>query len=106
MTHTDLIHQIRDIIRDITCREYVRPIIVKDLKPQGYAVGFETHQYAPTWYSADLPDDRFLEFIKKELRRAKFLRNEYNTAVRNTTGDHINSLLSPYDTARINNKDR
>lgn len=102
MTHTDLIHQIRDIIRDITCKEYTRPIIVKDLKPQGYAVGFETHQYYPTWYSADLPDEEFLKFIRNELRRAKFLRIDYNKAIRNTSGDHINSLLSPYDTARTN----
>lgn len=106
MTHTELIHQIRDIIRGITKCEYTRPIIVKNLKPQGYQVGFETHQYAPVWYSAELPDDKFLKFICGELKRAQFLRAQYGKATRNTSNGHHNDFISPYDTARIDTKNR
>lgn len=103
MTHSELIRQIRDIIRDITHKEFTGGITVKDLKPQGYIVEFEAHQYHPVSYSADLPDDQFICFIKKELRQAKFLRAGYHQANRNTTLDHpLNSLLSPYDTKRLN----
>lgn len=103
MTRTDLIHQIQDIIKDLTGKEFTGGILVRELKPQGYAVGFEAHQYNPVWYSADLPDDKFMCFIRKELKNAKFLRAEYHKAVRNTSLDHpLNRLISPYDTTRLN----
>ena len=107
MTHTELIRQIRDIIRSLTNREFTGGIKVKDLKPQGYIVEFEAHQYHPVSYSADLPGDKFICFITKELKQAKFLRAGYHKSVRNTTLDHpLNSLVSPYDTPRINRPDR
>ena len=43
MTHTELILQIRDIIKDITHKEYTKAIYVKDLPGQGYQVGFQTY---------------------------------------------------------------
>lgn len=107
MTHTELKHQIQDIIRDITHREFINPIIIHDLQPQGYAVGLEIRQYDPVWYSAELPDEEFLKFIKRELRQAKFLKKGFYRAIRNTTLDHpLNGLVSPYDTAGINGKNR
>lgn len=93
MTHTELILQIRDIIKDITHKEYTKPIYIKDLPGQGYQVGFETHQYEPDWYSAELPDDKFIEFIRKELKKAKFLKAYYGQASRNTVLDHPKNKL-------------
>lgn len=105
MTHSDLRLQIQDIIRRITGREFIGRILIRDLKPQGYSVGFEAIQYQPVFYSADLPDDKFLCFIEKELRQAQFLRTAYSKATRNTTLDHpLNKFVSPYDTARIDRK--
>ena len=66
-------------------------------------MGLETRQYQPVWYSADLPDDQFLDFLKKELKQAKWLRVDFRKAVRNTALDHpLNAFRSPYDTTRIN----
>ncbi len=104
MTHSDLKRQILDIIKDITGKEFVNPIIIKDLEPEGYNVGFEVVQHYPIWISAELPDDKFLKFIKKELQQAKWLKMHYARAVRNTTGYPSLSLSSPYDTRRINGK--
>lgn len=104
MTHSDLIHQIRDIIRTITKREFVRPILVKDLEPEGYEVQIEFRQHDPVFYSAQLPDDLFMKFIFCELRKCRFLRTEYAKAERNTTHRIPNDFLSPYDTTRLNGK--
>lgn len=103
MTHSDLRHRIQDIIRDITGKEFIAPIHIRSLEPQGYQVGFEFIQYQPTWYGAELPDEEFICFITKELKQAKFLRTHYGKAVRNTGLDHtLNSFISPYDTTRLN----
>lgn len=104
MTHTDLIHRIQDIIRDITKREFVKPIHVRDLKPMGYEVCLEFRQYDPVCYSAELPDDLFMKFICKELRNCKYLRIAYSKAERATSDRIPNDFLSPYDTTRINGK--
>lgn len=107
MTHTELEHQIRDIIRTITNKEYIKPIIIRSIDPEGYEVGFELYDYKPIWYSATLPDDQFIKFITKELCNAKFLEHKYAKAERNTTLDRsLNKLISPYDTARINPKNK
>lgn len=102
MTHSDLIHQIQDIIKTITKKEFIGPIHVRDLEPEGYEVQIEFRQYDPTFYSAQLPDDLFMKFICRELHNCKFLRNEYAKAERNTSHRIPNDFLSPYDTTRIN----
>lgn len=104
MTHSDLIHQIHDIIRDITKKELRVAIGVQDLNPVGYVVCIEFRQYDPVYYSAELSDDEFMKFIYRQLKQCKFLRNEYGKAERNTTHHIHNDFLSPYDTTRINGK--
>lgn len=106
MTHSDLILRIRDIIRTITKKEFVRPIHVRDLEPEGYEVGIEFRQYDPVYYSAQLPDDLFIKFICHELRKSKALRTECAKAERNTPNHIHNDFLSPYDTTRLNGKNR
>ena len=93
MTHTELIAAIQEIIKDLYKGEYVGKIRVKDLHPMGYEVAFEHHQYKPTFYSASLPDDEFLKFIKKELRHAGFLSADRFVTVRNTTTFKQNKFL-------------
>lgn len=101
MTPIELTQRIRGIIRDITHKEYVRPVIVRRLPHGGWEAGFETRQYHPVWYSAELSDEDFLKFIRHELCRAGFLRELYSKAERYTGLDRrLNRLLSPYDTAR------
>ena len=106
MTHSDLTLQIRDIIRTITKKEFVKPIYVRNLEPEGYEVGIEFRQYDPIYYSAQLPDDLFMKFICNELRKSKALKAEYAKAERSTSNHIHNDFLSPYDTTRLDGKDR
>lgn len=46
MTHTELEHQIRDIIRTITNKEYIKPIIIRSIDPEGYEV-LKLYDYKP-----------------------------------------------------------
>lgn len=106
MTHTELIHRIQDIIRNITHREPTVPIHVHNIEPKGYEVCIEFNQYSPTCYSAELSDDDFIKFICKELKQCQYLKTRYFKAERNTHHRRINNFLSPYDTTRINGENR
>ena len=77
MTHEELTAAIRDIIKCQHNREFTGKIIVKDLEPEGYSVGFEIIQYRPLYISATLPDEEFLEFMKQELRNKAFIFARY-----------------------------
>lgn len=77
MTHEELIAAIRDIIKCQHNREFTGKIIIKDLEPEGYSVGFEIIQYRPLYISATLPDDEFLKFMKQELRNKAFIFARY-----------------------------
>lgn len=90
MTHTALKAAIQEIILDYTGGEITCDIHIKDLTDNvgnhiGYEVGFEDHQYQPTWYSASLPDDEFLKFIREQLRTAAFVSRKRYSTQRNTT---------------------
>jgi len=99
-----LIHRIQDIIKGITNKELIKPISIKNLEPEGYEVQIEFRQNDPVFYSAQLPDDLFMKFICKELKKCQFLKTEYSKVERNTTRRIPNDFLSPYDTTRINGK--
>lgn len=58
-------------------REFTGKIIIKDLEPEGYSVGFEVIQYRPLYISATLPDEEFLEYMKQELRNKAFIFARY-----------------------------
>ena len=81
MTHEELIVAIRDIIRSLHNREFTGKIIVKDLEPEGYSVGFEVIQYRPVYISATLPDDEFLKYMRQELRNKAFIFARYYETV-------------------------
>ena len=85
MTHTELRAAIQEIICDLYDMEFTGKIIIRDIKPMGQQVGFEDHQYQPTWYSASLPDDEFLKFIRQALRTSAMFQALRFKTVRNTT---------------------
>lgn len=58
-------------------KEFTGNIIIKNLEPQGYSVGFEIIQYRPLYISACLPDEDFLKFMKQELRNKAFIFTKY-----------------------------
>lgn len=66
--------------------EFGGKIIIKNLEPQGYSVGFEIRQYRPLYISATLPDEEFLKFMKQELRNKAFIFARYykTTLVQNS----------------------
>ena len=72
-----MIAAIRDIIKSQHNREFTGKIIVKDLEPEGYSVGFEVIQYRPVYISATLPDEEFLEYMRQELRNKAFIFARY-----------------------------
>lgn len=77
MTHEELTAAIHDIIRCLHNKVFTGKIIIKDLEPCGYSIGFEIIQYRPLYISATLPDDEFLKFMKQELRNKAFLFAKY-----------------------------
>ena len=77
MTHEELIAAIQDIMRCLHNREFTGKIIIKDLEPEGYSVGFEVIQYRPLYISATLPDEEFLKYMKQELRNKAFIFARY-----------------------------
>lgn len=106
MTPTDLTLRIQDIIRTLSRKEPKMPIHVRPLDTVGYEVCIEFRQYDPTCYSAELPDEQFMEFICRELKKNKSLRTEFMKAERNTVSRKHNDFISPYDTTRIDGQDR
>lgn len=72
-----MIAAIQDIIKSQHNREFTGKIIVKDLEPEGYSVGFEVIQYRPVYISATLPDEEFLEYMRQELRNKAFIFARY-----------------------------
>lgn len=77
MTHEELTAAIQGIMRSQHNREFTGKIIIKDLEPEGYSVGFEVIQYRPLYISATLPDEEFLEYMKQELRNKAFIFARY-----------------------------
>lgn len=86
----------------MTNKEFIGEIHIKDLEPEGYEVSISFHQYAPVFYSAQLPDDKFKVFIVNEIKRNRHLRVDHYRIERNTTERVPNGFLSPYDTSGFN----
>lgn len=95
MTTTELEQVIRDYIRDIYKKEYIGKIKIEALDSTGYCVklGMDTPEQPITIY-AELDDEAFLKFIKKELRSRNFHLVEYG---------ELNKLY-PYDCGPRNTK--
>ena len=73
MTTQELEQVILEYIQEITNTEYVGKIDIKKLEPIGYCVklGLSVPERPLTIY-AELEDDEFLDFIKKDLQSRNF----------------------------------
>lgn len=73
MTEQELEQVIREYFRTIYNAEYTGKIKVKKLFPYGYEIqlGMNTPECPDTIY-AELEDNKFLEFLKEELRHRRF----------------------------------
>ena len=69
-------------MRELYEMEFIGDIKIEDLDPVGYKVAFNlNHSKNPVVIIADLPDEKFLPFIKEEIRSRKFHRvHYYNTS--------------------------
>ncbi len=94
MTTSELEQVTRDYLRDIYKREYIGKIQINTLSPQGYIIklGMYTPEQPITIY-AELSDDKFLKFLKEDLKSRRFnlkyfgelnLVHPYDCSPRNT----------------------
>lgn len=78
MTHTELKQAILGFFRDIYKAEFIGGLKIESLDPVGYKVSINLDRAEnPVVIIADLPDDKFLEFIKEEIRYRKFNKTKY-----------------------------
>lgn len=83
MTHTELKQQILDYIQEIYKVNFIGKLKIQNLDPEGYKVSFYFDKSEnPVVLIADLPDEEFLKFIKEELRKSKFHKVKYYTAIK------------------------
>lgn len=78
MTHTELKQVILDYMRELYKAEYIGGLKVENLDPIGYKVSFTLDRSEnPIVIIADLPDEKFLPFIREEIRKRKFLKAKH-----------------------------
>ena len=79
MTTAELEAAIRDIIRNIYCKEYISKLIITELPEGGYSAKFALNNIdKPLVISAQLNATDFLKFMKEELRTKSLWRVEYS----------------------------
>lgn len=72
-------------MKDLYKAEYVGRIDIEDLDPVGYKVSFVMdREEKPLVIIADLPDEKFLPFIREELRSRKLNRTGFYKALLTT----------------------
>jgi hypothetical protein len=74
-------------MRELYEMEFVGNIKIEDLDPTGYKISFNFNQSEnPVVIISDLPDEKFLPFIKEEIRSRKFHRVKYYSASKLSPG--------------------
>ena len=93
MTTQDLEQVIQDYILDIYDKKYIGKIVIEKLNPIGYYIklGMD-HPHQPITIYAELEDDKFLKFLKQELKDKRFNLVYYGKL----------QLTYPYDCNPIN----
>lgn len=93
MTTQDLEQVIQDYILDIYHKKYIGKIVIEKLNPIGYYIklGMD-HSHQPIIIYAELEDDKFLKFLKQELKDRRFNLVYYGKL----------QLTYPYDCNPIN----
>lgn len=78
MTHTELKQVILDYIRSSYKADYIGKLEIDNLDPIGYKVSiYLNNDYYPLVIMADLPDEEFIPFIKKEISNRNLVKNKY-----------------------------
>jgi hypothetical protein len=68
-------------MRELYSREFIGDIKIENLDPVGYKVSINCNKTEnPTVIISDLPDEKFLPFIKEEIRNRKFHMVNYYSA--------------------------
>lgn len=68
--------------------DFLGIIKITDLEPIGYKMEFNLdHSENPIVLIADLPDDKFLEFVKDELRKRKMHKVDFYKALKLQSND-------------------
>lgn len=79
MTLIKLEQLIREYIMDIYKKQYIGKIKIKKLNP-GYCIYLDIgHQYNPTVIYAELEDEKFLKFLKDDLKSRNFHFSHFAT---------------------------
>ncbi len=78
MTITELEQVIRDYILDIYKKEYIGKMEIQKLDPVGYHISLGM-QVRPLIMHAELDDQKFLKFLKRELIDKRFNLVHYET---------------------------
>jgi len=104
MTHTDLKQAILDCIRQLYKMEFIGEIKIEDLDPIGYKVSLNLDRSEnPLVLIADLPDDKFLEFMREEIRSRKLHKVKHYLATK-VPGNTINICNERERTCRQNER--
>lgn len=79
MTTQELEQVIHDYIMGLYKMRYIGRMKITKLDPEGYCIqlGMD-HPFQPTTIYAELPDNKFLKFLKEELRNRKLDLTRYS----------------------------
>lgn len=73
MSIQDIEQATLEFIRDIYKKEYIGRLEVEKINPIGYIVSlYPQGYYVPTVIYAELEDDKFLKYLRDEIRNRKF----------------------------------
>lgn len=80
MTISDIEQVIQEYFRSIYNKKYIGKLDIKKLDPVGYCIKFGMNTpYQPITIYAELEDDKFLKFLKRELKDRRFNLVNYGT---------------------------
>lgn len=100
MTHIELKQAIRDFCKCFYKAEFIGKIDITDLDPTGYKVDiYVNRSECPISIISDLEDDKFLEFLKNELRVRNLVKFDHTNVLKILPENY-------YDRIGINRKNR
>ncbi len=73
MSIQDIEQATLEFIKDFYKKEYIGRIEVEKLDPEGYSVSlYPQGYYVPTVIYAELNDDKFIKYLREEIRNRKY----------------------------------
>lgn len=105
MQKQDIEQAILDFIKTYSNKDYVGKIKINNLIPKGYEVIlYPQGEFVPLVFYAELDDDKFLKYLKEEIRNKKFHLSNYGELNKREPNlcYPINNSCSCNDKRRIN----